>query len=222
MRKCYLVLFVIIFFLPALAFAQFEPSEHRWTIGYDDGLSLHRFIGDNWDIFIGGGPNDSKNEYNSLYYDVVDTFSNQLTSERTDSRKNEEGHVYLGAGRSILRDDRFWMAGVVRLRYSWSNYQNVSVQESFDSDYFRATERIGHSMNTRLYLGLRPSYDLTSRITLMVKMGVYFSHDTNTYDESIQNGDGDIEKRHYHETTDTVRLYGYYYGLESISFMFRF
>jgi len=211
------VFLALIFCLPSTSQAEFKPSEHRWTIGYETGITLRYFLGENWEVYLGGGPNDSKGEdtYSSSRFsddDLLEPYSSDK-----DEFKTEEGFVYLGAGRTILRDNRFWMATTFAVKYHWKNFQNTDYSERHDNESYNRRQTTGHRMKTHAYLGLRPSYDITSRITLMVGFGVFFSHMTETKDRRSQDEEGLTETRHMTDTEDRVGLYGYY-GIDSISF----
>jgi hypothetical protein len=76
-------------------------------------------------------------------------------------------------------------------------------------------------MVTTASLGIRPTFDLTSRISIMVALGIYFRHSIATSDRWVFAQDEDAKTSRYSETSDTIGLFGYY-GIESIGFMFRF
>jgi hypothetical protein len=122
-RQCYWVIYLLTFCLPALALAQYEPPEYLWTIGYDNGVTVRRFLGDNWEVYLGGGPNDSRGNYlRETIRDSEDGIPVPY-SDYSDDYKTEEGHVHLGAGHTLVRDGRLWLVGVLGINYRWSNFQ---------------------------------------------------------------------------------------------------
>ncbi len=221
MGKYCWILLVLVIYTPPPAKAEFHPSERRWTLGYESGVTLRRFFGENWEVYLGGGPNDSLGEtHESASRNVDGEFIDQY-SEREEETKVEEGHVFLGTGRTLLRDQRFWMAGTLSLKYRWRNYQTSNYSENFFYESNNSQQVIGHRMTTTVYLGIRPAYDITSRITLMLGMGVYFSHETETWDKWAKDEEGPQTKSRFSRDGNNTGLFGYY-GIRYISFIYRF
>jgi len=221
MPKYFWILLALIFYLPPTAEAEFQPSQRRWTVGYENGVTIRRFLGDNWEIFLGGGPNDSLGEsHRTIYRDVVDEFSG-MYSQNGEDTKVEEGYVFLGTGRTLIRDHRFWLAGTFSVKYRWSNYQTSQFLDNFYHESYQSSQITGHDMTTTAYLGFRPAYDITSRITMMLSMGIYFSHQTSTWDKWAVDEEYPVYKKRFSSNQDDTGLFGYY-GIQSISFFFRF
>ncbi len=183
MRFVYFISIILVILLSCPCSAGTEKSDFRWTIGYENGITLRRYFGENWEVYIGGGPNDSKRDDNLVRYDYAEDGTSQLTNDDQDSDKTEEGYVYLGVGRKVLEADRFVMTGTLSVKYRWKNFQDRDHDEDLGRERIYIREKVGHSMTTAVYLGLRPSYDITPRIALALNFGIYYSHFTQTRDE---------------------------------------
>lgn len=223
MRRCFLSILFLLILTPGLAIAEYEPPEHRWTIGYEDGITLRRFLGENWEVYLGGGPNDQIYEYESTIFQYPDDDIPTHYSDYEDINKSESGFVHLGVGRRLLSEKRFWLTAFINVNYNWNNYQTKYKRDYIESGEYRMQERVGHAMSTTVSLGLRPAFDITSRITLVVDFGIYFRHSTETWDETSQyyNNNWSMETERVTKTNDTVRMFGYR-DIESIGLLFRF
>jgi hypothetical protein len=226
-RKILLGMVVILCSFPAVGIAQVDPADHTWAFAYDstDGITLHRFIGRDWDVFAGGKPSNYKYNYHYLEYELQSDGTSVLVEDRTDQDTSYSGQVHLGVGRTFLSDDRFWMAGIAKVKYTWGEFEYLDFYYFPEEDGSATRGEVGHSHTIRGYLGLRPAYNITSRIVLMLEMGVYFSHYTTTSDTWVDDPDGvswwHEESERRASSSDKVRLYGYD-GIHSIRFMFAF
>ncbi len=221
----FFLMIVLTTLVPDMAHAEFEVPEHRWTLGYESGITLRRFLGENWEIYLGGGPDDSKSE--------SDEFSTQNQgneppvphSHRVEDNKTESGYIHIGVGRQVLREDRFWLTAFLGLHYRWENFQYKSQRTTFSTDRIQLQETIGHRMATTVSLGLRPAYDISSRVFLLVRFGIHFRSSTETKDTVSENFNGSqwtTESRRYSPKGDSVGLFGYSRLYSSIGFVFRF
>jgi len=219
--KWHLVLLLGVCCLPTWAFAEFEPSDHRWTIGYENGITVRRFLGENWEIFFGGGPDDYKSENSNAVFRDTDEGTLYSYSDDVGESKREEGFAHLGIGRTLLRDGRFWLVGIFDVKYNWENFQSGSESENFVSENYSLSGKTGHRMITTSYLGLRPSLDITRRITLMVGLGIKYTHFTETSDRWSVDEDSNRRNNRDTRSSNNLDVFGYG-GIESVSFAFRF
>lgn len=183
MRFVYFISVILVILLSSPCSAGTEKPDFRWTIGYENGITLRRYFGENWEVYIGGGPNDSKRDETFQRYDFAEDGTSELTYDDQDSDKTEEGFVYLGVGRKVVEADRFVMTGTLSVKYRWRNFQDRDRNENLENERISIREYVGHNMTTTVYLGLRPSYDITPRITLALNFGINYSHYTQTKDE---------------------------------------
>ncbi len=218
MLKLVSIWVVVMICLPSWAMAEFVPSDHRWTVGYEDGITLRRFLGENWEVFLGVGIYDSGSENRSETIQVLPEGVSEFDSEGTGKTDNESNFVILGVGRSILRHNRFWLTGIfkVKLQRGWYKYTKDENYISGSSNSYYDTSST-ETIST--FLGLRPAYDLTSRITLVLEFGLNFEHYSRDAEDWNYIFQGRLTQSHTSE--DQVDLV-HATSINSIRFLFRF
>ncbi len=166
----------------AAATAEAGSREHRWSLGYEGYPTLRHTIGERWQISLGGGPDDYRVRQDERHWDSEWPDDIQGSQDIPSDNKDEEGFVRIGLYREMLRDGAFSMGGEIGLTYNWRNFQHSSLYYSDYSDSWSRSHEVGHRMNTTIDLLIRPSYDLTDRITLTMGFGVEFRSWTETAD----------------------------------------
>jgi len=226
-RKQFLIVLVFAFCFPIGANAEYESTDYRWGIeySYSDGIVLCRYLGPNWMVLLGGKPDNHVSTGNDVEYRDAQYEGSELTSITVNDYSDIGGQASLGIGRLILHDKRFALSGMMKTKYRWKNFESKDTTNYVSEERSRTRNEIGHSMTSSFYFGLRPSYELTSRISLIVELGVYFSHYTYTRDRMEDStGDHDFwidDSNRESNTNDAASLYGYS-GINSVRFMFRF
>lgn len=225
MRKLLFVVLALILVFPALSVAEDAPPDYRWTIGYENGIVLRRFLGENWEVYLGGRPSiySSNSEIQKLY--SQDNYWGDEDLNSTTNMENNGAYIVFGVGRSLLREGRFWLVGLVDLQYYWDNTSWADFYEYPDLAAGAERGNIGHAWRTTLHLGVRPAFDISRRITIMVELGVAFYHSSSTRDEWCEDPDNimwwDDSSQHTFNSRNDIDMYGYS-GINSIRFMFRF
>ena len=246
-----LVLVVLVLLAPAASAEESEDSACRWTIGYEkygssdfmslQGPVLRRFLGENWEVFLSGGPDDLRTETDWRRWEIGALAAESIdTADREGARadKRESGWVMLGCGRRLIRDDRFWLTAVTGVEFTWSNFQYTSSSTSLLEPYApydwilekTESEQVGHHHQLSVILGVRPAYDLTARITMAVYLGLICTQETGTTDHNeivrAYDQDGTLigtRERHERSTVDEDGLNTFgLSGTSNISFFFRF
>jgi hypothetical protein len=164
---------ILVLLFAGLCQAQ-EPVDRKWGIGWDQGLTLRAWLGGRWEIALAAGPDDylSKEETRSWF--VSDPSSRQGVPEVPEDIREEHGWVRFQLGRLIKRHGDFAVAGYGGVVYEWIVHQerNLVLQDlgngydSFELD--RNTER------WVMTLGLRPSWQPTSFLTIETAFGLNF------------------------------------------------
>lgn len=225
MSKLILIALALALSLPAMAYAEFVPSDHRWTIGYEEGITVRRFLGESWEVYLGGGPRYYTSASETQYLDDPSNENSFSDSISQSAYQDKGGKIFFGVGRSLLREDRFWLAGLINLRHYWSNSSSSDNVEYTNEPGEAEKGNVGHSWSTTVHFGLRPALDITRRITIMVEMGISFSHYSSTKDYWSENPDHinwwDNDSQRNANSNTSVDLYGYS-GINSIRMMFRF
>lgn len=218
MSKLVSIWVVIVICLPSWASAEFAPSDHRWTVGYEDGVTLRRFLGESWEVFLGVGIYDYGSDRRSDAVQVSPEGVSEFYSEGTRKTEHESNFAILGVGRSILRHNRFWLTGIFKVKFhkEWYKYAN---DENYASGSINSYYDINHTSTISTFLGLRPAYDLTSRITLVLEFGLNYEHyssDGEDWDyysqERLSQSDGSGDRVELVHST----------SINSIRFLFRF
>jgi len=213
--------------IPTLALGQTEPPEYLWALEYSDshGITVHRLLNDKWEVFLGGWINnyDYTDDFVEYRYSESDGYELHLTKFEENSRRSRQLH--LGLGRSLWQENNFRFSGLVRFEHYWSEFEELDEALSPDSPLPASRKKVGHSNTTSVYLGLRPAYDITPRIALLLEFGLVYKNSSYTNDTMNEDPDnlswyGNEESR-ASNSTDRVNLYGYN-SLYSISLMFRF
>lgn len=197
---------------------------------------LRRFIGRDWEVFLGGRLRRVQSDTptsNWLWSMNPDQVISQSESQAGGRRDSNYGSFKLGTGRTIMRSDRFWLNATFNLSYSWENHDSYSLDVLFQSSgqsSFWENEVDRHWRKFDVALGLRPVFDLTRRLSLAMGFGFGFSitdriEDRHRY-STYYNIDGVFDHSYYdHDRTasreENVYTFGSF-GLDYLSFMFRF
>jgi len=213
--------------LPALVFGQSEPSKHLYAVeySYEEGITLHRFLHHKWNVFLGGrlASNESSSGGHSSQPSDIDLFGFYLDEDEEHTITGYQMHF--GIGRSLFREGHFGLTGRLCLQHKWYEYRRQYTKT--DTETLAQAKRIetGHNNTTTAYLSLRPAYDITPRITLLLEFGINFQHYRSTSDNRSEDpenlswyGNGSSRSS---DRSNHVNLFGSN-SVNSIKFMFRF
>jgi hypothetical protein len=129
--------------LPAAAAAgagEPVPRELGWGFGWDDGLTLRRWVG-GWELGVAAGPEDWLRDEDSRQWDTAEADSLQGRDYRDDSYHRESGFVRLQAGRRLDRRGPLEFLVHANLQYRWRDerwehvryYTDRIVEDSTDA-----------------------------------------------------------------------------------------
>lgn len=170
-RAGLLLVMMVLLTMPALA----EPrSAQTWGIGWDDGLTVRRWLGDSWELSVAAGPNDYLVKIESQTWNLRDPSQQHGTLEVPEDHRQEEGWVRAQVGHLVTRRGDFALVGYSGLVYSWNDYQEralvlnhlVGDYDTWELDRF--TER------WVLTLGIRPSWRPVDFMTVELAVGLNF------------------------------------------------
>lgn len=174
MRRLLLLCLALFVLLPPVVAAEEEAAEYNWSIGWVSGIELQRRLGDDWNVFLGAGPNDSRSEETTWeYWDEIGAPPSSNSPEPAD-RRTESGWVALGAGRSILEDGPFQLQAFARGRYFWSHGSNESIWYRTSGAFMKSHEN-GDLETYSLALGLRPVFRLHERVTVESRLDLTYA-----------------------------------------------
>ena len=172
-----LALLCLLIFLPGIVHA--DPSSGRdgadrtWGLGWDDGLTLRRWLGD-WELGLAAGPDDylMKEEY--WAWDGIDPEQAQGRLELPLDEREEHGWIRWRTGRLLVRQDKFAVTAFLGLTYEWIDHQErvLALDELVgDYDTFELDRFTDYWI---LEAGLRPSWMLTDRLSCEFSFGLRY------------------------------------------------
>ncbi|MHB8078044.1 MAG: hypothetical protein ACYDIE_02150 [Candidatus Krumholzibacteriia bacterium] len=178
---------------PALSVAPAAATDPapRWGFGWDpgesgnSGLTLRHRLGRGWEVGLAAGPDDYKEDRESLRWDSNDTTDPYARNE-LDGYRRESGWVRATGARRFWRDGPFAAAALAGVTYQWSNGQEVGRSQAYtqtsDQDA-RNWRRNSRYDLWRFTLGLRPSWAPTARLTVEFEAGLAFESWTEKVSE---------------------------------------
>lgn len=192
------------------------PPLRRLGFGWDpaetgSGLTVRYRISPRWDLGLAAGPNDYLRDSGRQSWDDDDQAIDDGQPEDQDDRR-EQGWVRLAAGRNFWREGRLAVSGVGAVTYRWS-------AEEYRTRYYRSysgaiwdfnNHRNSYDYDTwSMALGIRPSFQVTSRAQVEFEAGLEFERVTVEY-ESLDWWDTSSGTELMQETRHerTFRSYG--------------
>lgn len=160
-------------FFPGSVMGQ-EPVQRRWGLGWDHGLTLRGWLSGRWEFSVAAGPNDYLNKSEVRNWRFLDPPTVQGVLEVPDDVREEHGWVRAQAGRLIRKQGDFALVGYLGLAYEWAVFQERSlVLQDLSNDY-ATTELDRHTRRWIMTAGFRPSWQVTSLLTLETSFGLDF------------------------------------------------
>lgn len=168
---------LLIFQAPVAAVAESVATgpacERTWGLGWDNGLTLRRWVGE-WELGLAAGPDDYlvKEEY--WAWELVDPDQVQGRLELPLDEREEHGWVRLKTGRRLLQDQRLEATAFVGLTYEWIDHQEraltldelVGDYDTFELDRFTDF--------WVLEAGVRPSWQVSRHLTCEFSFGLRY------------------------------------------------
>ncbi len=170
-RWAVLMLVTSVLAVPALGA---ERAPQAWGVGWDDGLTVRRWLGSQWELSVAAGPDDYLTQSETRQYFLADPSLQHGTLQVPQDNRQEQGWVRVQVGHLITRRDDLALVGYTGLVYNWIDYQERSLVldrlvGDFDTwELDRFTER------WILSLGLRPSWRPADFLTIEMAVGLNF------------------------------------------------
>jgi len=157
--------------LPARA--QERPAQ-QWGLGWDDGLTVRRWLGQDWELALAAGPDDYLFKTESRAWVQTEPAIQHGALQVPEDHRQEQGWVRGQVGHLITRRTDLALVGYAGLVYNWIDFQERSLvlnplvgdYDTWESDRF--TER------WVLTLGLRPSWRPLDFLTVELAIGLNF------------------------------------------------
>ena len=194
--------------------------ERKWGFGWDDGLTLRRWLGD-WELALSAGPNDYLSKTEERIWDPSDPIDLQGALEVPADDRREEGWVRFQVGHLAATYDDFGLVVFSGLTYNWRDVQNSStaldytgLYDSYDWSYF--------DNNWILELGLRPSWRPVEFLSIEMAYGLRFTW-TDRTETKVQSLDGGLNVIRTERASDYRSFSDFgWSGLGSLKFLFWF
>lgn len=220
-RAAILALVGLLVSIPGLGLGQ-EPVERTWGFGWDDGLTLRYWLDGKWEFALSAGPDDYLVKDEERTWQAGDPQDLQGMVEVPRDVRDEHGWVRLQAGRLVAKRDNIALVGFTGLTYEWIDHQDRHLQlDSMQGDYdtYELTRFTHHWVWA---LGLRPSWQATSFMTIETSFGLQFTWDS--WDQSIHETWAGVEGESLIITSGHGRSFQDFgwEGMASLQFMFWF
>jgi len=148
--------------------------ERNWGFGWDDGLTLRKWLGARWELSLAAGPDDflNKSETRSWFLDTPAVQHGLL--EIPEDIREEHGWVRFQLGRLVKKKDQFAVTAYGGVVYEWIVHQERSLMLHELNSNYDTFELDRHTQRWILTLGLRPSWQPTSFLTVETAFGLNF------------------------------------------------
>ncbi len=152
-------------------------ADRTWGFGWDNGLTLRRWLGQHWELALAAGPDDFLAKAEKQAWLQSDPLLQHGALQVPTDVRQEQGWVRTQAGYLISRRQSLSLVAYAGLEYNWTDYQERSLvldplvgeYDTWELDRF--TER------WVLSLGLRPSWRPYDFLTIEWALGLAYSWD---------------------------------------------
>ncbi len=175
MKRAMIMLAAALVLGAAAAQAGAGDAPRGWGVGWDDGLTVRRWLDRTWVLSLSAGPDDylHKDEVSLWLLDLPPQQQGALEVP-LDSRQ-EQGWVRVQAGRRVAEEGPWTLVGFTGLTYNWVDYQERAIEldpllgdyDTWELDRFTGRWILG--------LGLRPSWRPHPRVSLEAAFGLQFT-----------------------------------------------
>ena len=200
--------------------AQNQSIERTWGLGWDDGLTLRRWVAGTWELGLGAGPSDFLKKEESQSWLLTDPLAQQGLSEIPVDSREEHGWARLQIGRLIKSQNNLALVGFSGLTYEWIDYQEkILTLNTLVGDY-DTNELDRFTSRWSLSVGLRPSWRPTDFMTIEMAVGLRFVWES--WDQKIVQGPAGVQGYDYeklHGYSRTFEDFGWS-GMSSLQFIF--
>ncbi len=156
-----------------LALANERPSQ-AWGVGWDDGLTVRRWLGGQWELSLSAGPDDYLTKSESRQWFLSDPALQRGTLQVPADNRQEQGWVRMQLGHLVSRRQDVALVAYSGLVYNWIDYQERSLDLNRLVGDFDTWELDRFTERWVLTLGMRPSWRPTDFLTIELAMGLNF------------------------------------------------
>ncbi len=156
------------------AAAAAEEPPRTWGLGWDDGLTVRRWLGA-WELALAAGPDDQlvQEARTSWHTSAPPDYQGLVEVPRDDRR--ESGFVRGQVGRRVLRAGPLTAVAFAGLAYNWIDRQERSLLLDPVSGGYDELEVNGFTHRWWWEIGLRPAWQPWRRLSLEFSYGLRYT-----------------------------------------------
>jgi hypothetical protein len=203
---------------PATA-ATGADAERTWGLGWDDGLTVRRWLGP-WELGVAAGPDDDLIQLESTEWHQADPPAYQGLVEVPQDERRESGWVRGQAGFRLRHDGPLTLVVYSGLAYGWIDHQSKTALLDPVSGGYDTVETNRFTHRWAWDLGLRPAWRPVRWLTVEFSFGLRYAWER--WDETTVTqpaGVPDPDRRERDGETSSFRDFGWE-GLGSLAFLF--
>lgn len=151
-----------------------ERSPRGWGVGWEDGLTVRRWLGQHWELGLAAGPDDYLVKTETHAWLTADPATLRGALEVPVDQREEHGWVRGQVGYRVARRGDFSLVGYSGLVYSWIDHQERTLELDRLVGEYDSLERDRFTEHWILSLGLRPSWRPVDFMTVEFAMGLNF------------------------------------------------
>lgn len=121
-RTC-ILLAVLLLATAAAAAGDDTVRVRKWGLGWDNGLTLRRWVG-TWELGVAAGPDDWLDESATRRWDTDEPDSLQGRESNYDEYRRESGFVRLQAGRRVANQGPLDLLAHANIQYRWRDQRS--------------------------------------------------------------------------------------------------
>ncbi len=167
-------LFIGLLLVLALPVQAAEQEAKAWGVGWEDGITVRRWLADRWELSVAAGPNDYLVKTESQTWNLRDPAQQHGALEVPEDHRREEGWVRAQIGHLVTRRGDFSLVGYSGLVYTWRDYQERSLELNHLVGDYDTWELDRFNELWILTLGLRPSWRPVDFMTIELAVGLNF------------------------------------------------
>lgn len=182
--------------LPGAVQAQ-DKVDRQWGVGWDNGLTVRTWLGGKWELAIAAGPEDYLSKEETRSWNLNTPAPQQGLLEVPEDIREEHGWVRFQVGRLIKKKGQFAATGYGGVVYEWIVHQERNLMLHEMNNLYDTFELDRHTQRWVFTLGLRPSWEPVSFLTVEAAFGLNFI--VEDWDQTTSQTWAGVEGRDYQE-----------------------
>lgn len=169
---CVLMIGGVLLAAPPVGATELPPQV--WGLGWDDGLTVRRWLGTDWELAVSAGPDDYLTKTEHQAWLLSEPALQQGALQVPQDNRQERGWVRAQVGRLVTRREDLALVGYTGLVYTWIDYQERSLELDSLVGAYDTWELDRFTERWVLTLGVRPSWRPAAFLTVELALGLDF------------------------------------------------